>query len=109
MLKDYIVQNWALILILPAFAISLKTTLFLDKTTVKRFYILLAGIFLLSVVVFLEFALNERGGYAAERTVLMAVRYSATPIIVAMILYTLVRKVRWYIFIPFLLMTSYPL
>lgn len=106
MLKDYIVQNWALILILPAFAISLKTTLFLDKTTVKRFYILLAGIFLLSVVVFLEFALNDRGGYAAARTVLMAVRYSATPIIVAMILYTLVRKVRWYIFIPAMVLTG---
>ena len=106
MLQDYFVQNWALILILPAFAISLKTTLFLDKTTVKRFYILLAGIFLLSVVVFLEFALNDRGGYAAEQTVLMAVRYSATPIIVAMILYTLVRKVRWYIFIPAMVLTG---
>ena len=87
MLRDYIIQNWALILILPAFAISLKTTIFLDKKSVKRLYILIAGIFLLSVVVFLEFALSDKGGYITERTILMAVRYSATPIIVAMILF----------------------
>ena len=98
MLRDYIVQNWALILILPAFAISLKTTIFLDRQSVRRLYILIAGIFLLSVVVFLEFALGDLGGYITERTVLMAVRYSATPIIVAMILYTLVKKIRWFIF-----------
>ena len=106
MLKDYIVQNWALILILPAFAISLKTTIFLDKKSVKRLYILIAGIFLLSVVVFLEFALSDLGGYTTERTVLMAVRYSATPIIVAMILFTLVKKIRWFIFIPAIVLAA---
>ena len=105
MLKDYIVQNWALILILPAFAISLKMTIFLDKMSVKRLYILIAGIFLLSVVVFLEFALADKGGYTTQRTVLMAVRYSATPIIVAMILYSLIRKTRWFIFIPAMILT----
>ena len=97
MLRDYIIQNWALILVLPAFAISLKTTIFLDKKSVKRLYILIAGIFLLSVVVFVEFALSDMGGYITERTILMAVRYSATPIIVAMILFTLVKKVKWYL------------
>ena len=106
MLRDYIVQNWALILILPAFAISLKTTIFLDRQSVRRLYILIAGIFLLSVVVFLEFALGDLGGYITERTVLMAVRYSATPIIVAMILYTLVKKIRWFIFIPAIILTG---
>ena len=106
MLQDYIVQNWALILILPAFAISLKTTIFLDKKSVKRLYILIAGIFLLSVVVFLEFALSDLGGYTTQRTILMAVRYSATPIIVAMILYTLIRKIRWFIFIPAFILTG---
>lgn len=106
MLQDYIIQNWALILILPAFAISLKTTIFLDKKSVKRLYILIAGIFLLSVVVFLEFALSDMGGYITERTILMAVRYSATPIIVAMILFTLVKKVKWFIFIPAIVLTG---
>ena len=106
MLQDYIVQNWALILILPAFAISLKTTIFLDKKSVKRLYILIAGIFLLSVVVFLEFALIDIEGYTTHRTILMAVRYSATPIIVAMILFTLVKKIRWFIFIPAIVLTG---
>ena len=63
MLQDYIIQNWALILILAAFVISLKTTIFLDKTSVRRYYVLIAGIFLLSVVVFLEFVLADLGGY----------------------------------------------
>ena len=106
MLRDYIIQNWALILVLPAFAISLKTTIFLDKKSVKRLYILIAGIFLLSVVVFVEFALSDMGGYITERTILMAVRYSATPIIVAMILFTLVKKVKWFIFIPAIVLTG---
>ena len=106
MLQDYIFQNWALLLILPAFAISLKMTIFLDKKSVKRLYILIAGIFLLSVVVFLEFALADWGGYNTERTILMAVRYSATPIIVAMILFTLIRKIRWFVFIPAMILTG---
>ena len=100
MLRDYLVQNWALILVLLAFAISLKTTVLLDKTSIKRLYILIVSIFLLSVVVFLEFALDGQKEYNTARTILMAVRYSATPVIVAMILFTLVRKVRWFIFIP---------
>ena len=100
MLRDYLVQNWALILVLLAFAISLKTTVLLDKTSIKRLYILIVSIFLLSVVVFLEFALDGQKEYNTIRTILMAVRYSATPVIVAMILFTLVKKVKWFIFIP---------
>lgn len=106
MLKEYIIQNWALILILLAFAISLKTTVLLDRTSVKRMYLLISGIFLLSVVVFLEFALGDLGGHETEQTVLMAVRYSATPIIVALILFALVKKTRWFIFIPALILTG---
>ena len=106
MLKDYIIQNWALILILPAFLISLKTTIFLDRTSVKRCYILIAGIFLLSVVVFLEFALADLGGYITQRTILMTVRYSASPFIVAMILFTLIKGIRWFIFIPAVILTG---
>ena len=100
MLRDYLVQNWALILVLLAFAIFLKATVLLDKTSIKRLYILIVSIFLLSVVVFLEFALDGQKEYNTIRTILMAVRYSATPVIVAMILFTLVKKVKWFIFIP---------
>ena len=101
---DYIIQNWALILIGIAFAISLKITGFQDKGSVKRMYILIAGVFLLSIVVFEEFYLADIGGYQMARTVLMAVRYSATPVIVAMVLYTLQKKTRWFIFIPALVL-----
>jgi len=101
---DYIIQNWALILVGIAFAISLKITGLQDKASVKRMYILIAGVFLLSVVVFEEFYLADLGGYLTARTVLMAVRYSATPVIVAMVLYTLQKKTRWFIFIPALLL-----
>ena len=106
MLQEYIVRNWALLLILLAFAISLKMTVFLDKTSVKRIYALIAVIFILSVVVYLEFALSDLGGYHTERIILMAIRYSATPVIVAMILFTLVKKIRWFIFIPAIILAG---
>ena len=105
MFLDYIIQNWALILVGIAFAISLKTTGIQDKGSVKRMYILIAGVFLLSIVVFAEFTIADAGGYLKERTVLMAVRYSATPLIVAMVLYALQKTTRWFIFIPALVLT----
>ncbi len=105
MIREYIVENWALILVLIAFAVSIRTTVFMDKSTARRMCVLIPGLFLLSVVVFLEFWLTDRGGYRQERVILMAVRYSATPVIVAMLLYTLVRRVRWFIFIPALVLT----
>jgi len=100
MIKEYFLQNWPLILILPAFAILLKTTVFLDKKTIRRMFFLIAVVFVLSIVVFVEFYFADLGEMKELRSVLMAVRYSATPFIIAMILYTLVKKLRWYIFIP---------
>ena len=103
MFKDYLLQNWPLILILLAFTISLLTTVFLEKKTVIRMYILIAAIFVLSIVVFLEFYFADKSEYRMARNVLMAVRYSSTPLIIAQISYTLVKKMRWFIFIPALL------
>ena len=89
MLLEFIKQNWALILISVAFVILLKSTDLQDKSFAKRMYFLIAGVFLLSIVVFTEFYLADIGGYITLRTVLMAVRYSATPVIVSMILFAL--------------------
>ena len=104
MLLKYLMQNWAMVLLSVAFTMSLKITGFRDKITVKRMYCLIAGVFLLSIVVFTEFYLADLGGYIPQRTVLMAVRYSATPLIVAMVLYTLKPGQRWMVFIPALLL-----
>lgn len=100
MLKDYLLQNWPLILILLAFIISLVTTVFLEKKIIIRMYILIAAVFLLSIVVFVEFSLTENADLKWLRTILMAIRYSATPLIIAQIIYTLVNRLRWFIFIP---------
>ena len=100
MIKDYILWNWALLLVLAAFAVSLKETVFLDKHTIRRFYILIVMIFLLSIVVYAEFYLTDLGKSREIRTVLMAIRYSATPFILALVIYTLIRELRWFIFIP---------
>ena len=100
MLKDYIIQNWPLILILLAFIISLITTVFLDKKTVIRMYILIGAVFLLSIVVFVEFYIVDKESLKDLRIVLMAIRYSATPLIIALITFTLVKRLRWFIFIP---------
>ena len=100
MVSNYFIDNWALILILLAFTAILKTTVFLDRTTIQRMYVLIVLIFLFSIVVYIEFFLADQGGNRNLRLVLMAVRYSATPFIIAQIIYTLVKKFRPYIFIP---------
>ena len=104
MLSEFILQNWALMLVSIAFVISLRITGFRDKPTVHRMYCLIAGVFLLSVVVFAEFYLVDLGGYILPRTILMAIRYSATPVIVALVLFTLKKNQKWHVFIPALLL-----
>ena len=100
MLKGYLLQNWPLILILLAFFISLLTTVFLDKKTVRRMYILIASVFVLSIVVYVEFYIIDMPEHRTLRTILMAIRYSATPVIMALITFALVKRLRWFIFIP---------
>ena len=43
--KNYILQNWILILILAAFAIVLATTGFIDKKATRRLYVLIGVVF----------------------------------------------------------------
>lgn len=100
MVKEYLLQNWSLILLLAAFAIALRITVFMDKKTIRRMYVLIAAVFVLSLVVFAEFEYAAHTDYRILRGVLMAIRYSATPFLVSMIIYTLVKKQTLYIFIP---------
>ena len=97
---EYLVQNWALILILVAFAIVLKITVFLDKKTIIRMYGLIIGVFLLSICVYIEFHLAEINQFKEVRLVLIAIRYSATPFIIGVLLLALVRRARRYILLP---------
>ena len=107
MIKAYLLENWALILVTMAFAIILKTTIFLETKMKRRMYILIASVFLLSFIVFAEFNQSSQGMSREVRTVLTAIRYSATPFIMAMILYTLVKKVRWFVFTPAIVFTIF--
>ena len=97
---DYLIQNWALILILLAFVIMLIITVFLDRKTVNRMFILIAAVFLLSIIVFFEYHLTNINEMPMLRSVLIAIRYSATPIILALIIFATVKKFHWYILIP---------
>ena len=98
--KNYVLQNWILILVLVAFIIILATTAFLDKKSTRRLYILIASVFALSICVFTEFYLEEDAKYKMVRTVLMSIRYSATPFIIAQIIYSLVKRIKIFVFIP---------
>ena len=100
MIGDYFLQNWGLILILLAFTITLKTTVFLDRRTIRRMLILDAAVFLLSIAVYVEFLLADLKTLPVLRMALMAVRYSATPFILAHVIYTMVKKFRPFIYIP---------
>lgn len=103
--KEYLLQNWPLILILLAFVIMLIITVFLDRKTIMRMFLLIGAVFALSIIVFFEFYLAGKKTYPEVRKVLIAIRYSATPIIISLISYTLVKKSRWYIFLPALVLT----
>ena len=100
MIRELIIQNWANVLVLVAFAILLRTTVFLEKRTILRLYALILTLFIFSMIVFLEFALEEKGELPNVRLVLMSVRYSATPLIIAFIIFTLAKNVHWRVFIP---------
>ena len=100
MIKTYILQNWTMLLILASFAIALRISVFLDRKTTRRMYVLIVTVFLLSIAVFVEFNIADSAEHKALRIVLMAIRYSSTPFIIAQIAYTLVKKQRWYVFIP---------
>ncbi|MBR3641043.1 MAG: GGDEF domain-containing protein [Oscillibacter sp.] len=100
MIGNYFLENWALILILLAFTVTLETTVFLDRKTVNRMLVLILSVFLLSIVVYAEFLPEDPGGGRALRLVFMAIRYSATPFIIAQVIYTAVKKFRPLIFIP---------
>ena len=99
-LKSYILQNWVLILVLVAFVIVIKTSAFLDKKATRRTYILIGAVFALSILVFIEFYYDKDPNFKTARTVLMAIRYSATPFIISWIIYTLIKKQKEFIFIP---------
>jgi len=98
--KEYIMQNLALILILLAFAVMLFITVFLDKKTIRRLYVLIIYVFLLSISVFLEFHFQSKNQYPVFVKVLICIRYSSTPFIISLILFALVKIKIWYIMIP---------
>lgn len=99
-LKEYILQNWILVLVLMAFAIMLFITVFLNKKTKTRLFILIGVIFLLSISVFFEFYYFDRNRYPNLRLVLVAIRYSTVPFIIALILLAVVKQKLWYILVP---------
>jgi len=103
MIKELILQNWASTLILIAFAILVETNVFLNQKTRIRMCVLIVSVFLLSLIVFAEFYLENLNEHTGLRSVFMAIRYSATPFIIAMTLYTLAKKERLFVFIPAML------
>ena len=103
-IKEYFFQNWILLLILGAFIVVLLITSFSNKKTTIRYLVLLASIFLLSIVVFAEFYLQPVVENKTARLILMTVRYSATPFVLAMVIMVLVKRQKYFVFIPAALM-----
>ena len=100
-LKSYILQNWVLIMILGAFLIVLKFSPIMRKKRTRRMYFLIAFLFIVSVSVFVEFYIEANAKELITlRTYLMTFRFSATPFIMAYLMFALVRKQKCYVFIP---------
>ena len=102
---EYLLQNWSLILSLSAYAIALYITVFLTKKEISRSYVLIVGVFLLSIVVFIEFEYATSIEHRMLRRFLMAIRYSATPLIISQLIYTRVKKQTWFVFVPAIVLT----
>ena len=103
-IKEYFFQNWILLLILGAFIVVLLITSFSNKKTTIRYLLLLASIFLLSIVVFAEFYLQPVVENKTARLILMTIRYSATPFVLALVIMVLVKRQKYFVFIPAALM-----
>lgn len=99
-IKEYFFQNWILLLILGAFVVVLLITSFSNKKTTIRYLVLLASIFLLSIVVFTEFYLQPVIENKTARLILMSIRYSATPFVLALVIMVLVKRQKYFVFIP---------
>lgn len=99
-IKEYIFQNWILMLILGAFFVVLFITSFSSRRTTIRYLLLLIAILLLSIVVFVEFYLPPVAENTTPRLVLMALRYSATPFVLALVIMVLVKRQNLLVFIP---------
>ena len=98
--SDYISENWILILVLLGFAVSLISTVFMQKKTIRRMFALIIQVFILSVVVYIEFKIADANGDRMLRLILMAIRYSSTPLLIAQIIYAVAKNQKWYVFIP---------
>lgn len=103
-IKEYFFQNWILLLILGAFIVVLLITSFSNKKTTIRYLLLLVSIFLLSIVVFAEFYLQPVIENKTARLILMTIRYSATPFVLALVIVVLVKRQKLFVFIPAALM-----
>ena len=99
-LKEYFLQNWILLLILGAFAVILLITSYTSRRATVRYLTLLLSIFLLSIVVFAEFYLQPIAENKTARLILMSIRYSATPFVLALVIIVLVKHQKWFVFIP---------
>ena len=99
-LRDYLIQNWALILISLASLVSLHTTAFLDKKFANRMFLLIFETVILSIIVFIEFELEDLGIVWKGRPYLMFIRYSTGALLEAQVLYSLVKKLRKIILLP---------
>ena len=99
--REYIYHNWPLLLVLAALIVSLKTTVFVDRVTIRRNVVLIVTLFLLSLSVFVESWLTGRGELRNLLIFLAGIRYSVTPFIIALIILTLTGETGWWkIYIP---------
>ena len=98
--KDYLFQNWILLLVLGTFVVILFITSFSSRRAMIRLLLLLLSIFALSIVVFAEFYIQPVQENTTARLVLMSIRYSATPFILALLIVVLVKHQKLFVFIP---------
>ena len=89
-ITNYISNNWGLLIVLIGLTILLRSDIHLERRMVQQIRITDGLLFLYSITTYIESNLREGHLYTVWRSILSAVNYSMTPLIlisVIMIVY----------------------
>lgn len=97
---DYISNYWGLLLIVLSLVLLLRINAFMKKDQKKKFYKMLLLLLTLSVVSHIEVGLGRETEYSEWRAVFTMLKYSISPVILALTIELVYPGIRKIVYIP---------